>query len=112
MTISIVGTEKVRWNGPGVAMAVVLAVVVIALVVGVLVYQHASSGASPSYTDGYTMAQNMMSGETSIEAGPAAACDLWASHGVVPSGDIGSQWIQGCTAFMSAHGSFLSGSMG
>ncbi len=84
----------------------ILGVVVVALIALPLVLGHVNSGPSPSYTDGYNMAQSNMQGQVSIESGPAAACDLWASHNMVPTGDTGSQWIQGCEAYMSAHGVF------
>jgi len=83
-----------------------IAAAVVVLVTVVVVFTH-DPGNSPSWTDGYNTAQEPSAGQTLLMGTPTAQCDLWASRGEVPSGDIGSDWIEGCAAYLQAHGNFL-----
>ncbi len=101
-------SDEVGTRVPKTNLAGALLIVAVAVVITLVVLTHAlHGGESASYKDGYNTAQEQSAGMTELASGPTAQCDLWASRNEVPTGDVGSEWIQGCAAYLQAHGTFL-----
>jgi hypothetical protein len=81
-------------------LAIVGLVTVLALV---LVADTVGWAQSTSFNAGYNAAHRRSAVISKPGPPSATRCHQWASAGDIPAGEIWTEWIHGCTAYLNTH---------